>query len=75
MGSRLTGSELQGQEAAAYVCPAYATTGVLFTGTYQYCEICKRCNLVLSLSYYKTNTFLPCGISKPKMSELGATYC
>jgi len=30
--SRLTGSELQGQEEAACKCPAYTTTGVLFTG-------------------------------------------
>jgi len=31
--SRLTGSELQGQEEAACTCPAYTTTGVLFTAT------------------------------------------
>jgi len=31
--SRLTSSELQGQEEAACVCPAYANTGVLFTAT------------------------------------------
>jgi len=31
--SRLTGSELQGQEEAAHACPAYTITGVLFTGT------------------------------------------
>jgi len=31
--SRLTGSESQGQEEAACVHPAYATTGVLFTAT------------------------------------------
>jgi len=31
--SRLTGSESQGQEEAAYVHPAYTTTGMLFTVT------------------------------------------
>jgi len=31
--SRLTGSESQGQEEAACVCPAYMTTGVLFIAT------------------------------------------
>jgi len=31
--SRLTGSESQGQEEVVCVRPAYATTGVLFTGT------------------------------------------
>jgi len=31
--SRLTGSELQGQEEAACACPPDATTGVLFTAT------------------------------------------
>jgi len=30
---RLTGSESQGQEEAACACPAYMTTGVLFTAT------------------------------------------
>jgi len=31
--SRLTGSELQGQEEASYARPAYAITCVLFTDT------------------------------------------
>jgi len=31
--SRLTGSELQGQDEAACACPANTTTGVLFTAT------------------------------------------
>jgi len=33
MISRLTGSELQGQEEVACARPAYVTTGVLFTAT------------------------------------------
>jgi len=33
IGSRLTGSESQGQEEAACARPANATTGVLFTAT------------------------------------------
>jgi len=73
MGSRLTSSELQGQEETAYVHPAYTTTGVLFTGT----NVVKFASTVtwscwgLSLSYYKANTFLSCRISKPKMKEPG----
>jgi len=31
--ARLTGSELQGQEEAACMCPDYTTADVLFTGT------------------------------------------
>jgi len=31
--SRLTGSESQGQEEVVCTCPAYMTTGVLFTAT------------------------------------------
>jgi len=42
-----------------------------------HCENCKHCNSVIlratTLSYYRTNTFLLCRISKPKMNELGAT--
>jgi len=39
--SRLTGSELQGHEAAC-MCQAYLTTGKLFTGSYII-----QCNLVV----------------------------
>jgi len=73
--SSLTGSESQGQEAAAYTHPAKATTGVLFTAT----NTMKLPSTVtwssweLPLSYYRVSTFLPCRISKPKMNELSAT--
>jgi len=58
--SRLTGSESQGQEAAACVCLAYVTTSVLFTGTnaVKFASAVAQLSWVLSLSYYKANTFL-----------------
>jgi len=73
--SRLTDSESRGQEEAACVCPANATTGVLFTGTnaVKFPIIVTGSSCALPLSYYRTSTFLPCRISKPKMNELSAT--
>jgi len=73
--SRLTSSELQGQEEAACAHLANATTGMLFTAT----NAMKFSNAVtwspwaLPLSYYKASTFLPCRINKPKMNEFSAT--
>jgi len=40
-------SESQVQEETACTCPTYTNTIVLFTGMYQRCEICKRCNSVV----------------------------
>ena len=73
--SRLTSSESQGQEEAACTSPANATTGVLFTATntVKFPSAVTRSSWALPLSYYRASTFLPCRISKPKMSELGAT--
>jgi len=73
--SRLTGSELQGQEETACTRPADATTGVLFTATnaVKFPSAVTRLSWELLLSYYRANTFLPCRISKPKMNVLGAT--
>jgi len=73
--SRLTGSELQGQEEAACAHPANATTGVLFTATnaMKFPSTVTRSSWALPLSYYSASIFLPCRISKPKMNELGAT--
>jgi len=73
--SRLTGSELQGQEEATCARPANATTGVLFTATnaMKFPSAVTQSSWVLPLSYYRASTFLPCRISKPKMSELCAT--
>jgi len=73
--SRLTGSESQGQEEAACARPANATTGVLFTVTnaVKFPIAVTRSSWALPLSYYRASAFLPCRISKPKMSKLGAT--
>jgi len=73
--SRLTGSELQGQEEEACARPANTTTSVLFTATnaVKFPSAVARSSWALLLSYYKASTFLPCKISKPKMSELSAT--
>jgi len=73
--SRLTGSELQGQEEAACAHPADATTGVLFTATnaMKFPSTVTLSSWALPLSYYRASTFLPCRISEPKMNELGAT--
>jgi len=74
-GSRLTGSESQGQEEAVCTCPAKATTSVLFTGTntVKFPSTVTWSSCTLQLSYYRASTFLPCRISKIKMNELGAT--
>jgi len=63
--SRLTGSESQGQEAAACMHPAYATTSVLFTGTnaVKFPSAVTWSTWALPLSYFRANTFLPCKIS------------
>ena len=73
--SRLTGSELQGQEETACARPANATAGVLFTATnaVEFPSAVTQSSWALLLSYYRASTFLPCRISKPKMSELSAT--
>jgi len=73
--SRLTGSELQGQEEAACTHPVDATASVLFTGTnaVKFASTVTWLSWALPLSYYRASTFLPCRISKPKMNELGAT--
>jgi len=73
--SRLTGSESQGQEEVACACPANATTGVLFTATnaVKFPSAVTRLSWALPFSYYRASTFLPCRISKPKMSKLDAT--
>jgi len=65
----------QDQEEAAYACPANATTSVLFTATsaVKFPSTVTRSSWALPLGYYRASTFLPCRISKPKMSELGAT--
>jgi len=57
--SRLTGSELQGQEEAVCVCPANATTGVLFTGTnaVKFPSTVTWSSCTLPLSYYSSSTF------------------
>jgi len=58
-----------------HVRPANTTTGVLFTATntVKFPNAVTRLSWALPLSYYRASTFLPCRISKPKMSELGAT--
>jgi len=73
--SRLTGSELQGQEEAACVRPADATTGVLFTATnaVKFPSAVTWLSWALPLSYYRANTFLSCIVSKPKMNKLSTT--
>jgi len=73
--SRLTGSESQGQKEAACAHPANATTSVLFTATnaVKFPSTVTRSSWALPLSYYRSSTFLPCRISKPKMNELGTT--
>jgi len=66
---------LQGQEEAACARPADMTTGVLFiaTNAVKFPSTVPRSSWALPLSYYRTSTFLPCRISKPKMNELDAT--
>jgi len=73
--SRLTGSELQGQEEAACTHPADVTTGVLFiaTNAMTFPSAVTQLSWALPLSYFRAITFLLCRISKPKMNELGAT--
>jgi len=73
--SRLTGSELQGQEEAACACSANATTSVLFTATnaVKFPSTVTWSSWALLLIYYRASIFLPCRISKPKMNEVGAT--
>jgi len=60
--SKLTGSESQGQEEAAYMCPAYVTTGELYTDTnaVKFAIAITWSSLALPLSYYRANTFLLC---------------
>jgi len=72
--SRLTGSELQGQEEAACARPADATTGVLFTVTKAMKFPCTvtQSSWALPLSYYRASTFLPSRMNKPKINEHGA---
>jgi len=72
--SRLTSSELQGQEAAC-ARPADTTTSMLFTATntVKFPSAITQSSWVLPLSYYRTITFLLCRISKPKMSKPGTT--
>jgi len=59
--SRLTSSELQGQEEAACAHPANATTGVLFTATnaVKFPSAVTRSSWALLLGHYKASTFLP----------------
>jgi len=73
--SRLTSSELQGQEEAACVRPANMTTSVLFTATnaVKFPSAVTQLSWALLLSYYRASTFIPCRISKPKMNKLNAT--
>jgi len=73
--SRLTSSELQGQEEAACTRPADVTTIVLFTATNTAKFPCTVTQLswALPLSYYRTSIFLPCRMNEPKMNKLGAT--
>jgi len=73
--SRLTGSESQGQEEAACIHPVDPTTGVLFTATntIKFASAVTQLSWVLSFSYYRASTFLPCRINKPKMNKLGTT--
>jgi len=75
MISRLTGSESQGQEEAACTHSDDPNTSVLFTATnaVKFPSTVAWSSWALPLIYYKTSTFLPCRISKPKMNELGAT--
>jgi len=57
-----------------HALPANSTTGVLFTATnaWKFSIAVTRSSWALPFSYYTASTFLPCRISKPKMSELGA---
>ena len=73
--SRLSSSKPQGQEETACTRPADMTTGVLFTATNTVKFPCTVTwsSWALPISYYKANTFLPCGISKSKMNKLSAT--
>jgi len=66
---------LQGQEEAACARSANVTTSVLFTATntVKFPSAVTQSSWALPLSYYRASTFLPCRISKLKMSELGAT--
>jgi len=75
MVSRLTGSESQGQEEVACVCPADMTTGVLFTAanTMKFPITVTWSSWALLLSYYRASTFLSFRISKPKINELDGT--
>jgi len=63
--SRLTGSELQGQEEAACAHPTNVTTGVLFTATnaVKFLSTLTQSSWTLLLSYYRASTFLPCRIN------------
>jgi len=72
--SRLTSSELQGQEEAACAHSADVTTGVLFTATNAVKFLCTvtQSSWALLLSYYRASTFLPCRMNEPKMNKLGA---
>jgi len=53
--SRLTGSELHGQEEPACTCPAKATTSMLFTAinTVKFPSAITRLSWALPLSYYR----------------------
>ena len=73
--SRLTGSELQGQEEAACVRPSNTTNGVIFTATNagKFPSAVTLSSWALPLSYYRVSTFLPCRMNQHKINELGAT--
>jgi len=58
--SRLTSSELQGQEEVARICPANVTTGVLFiaTNAVKFPSTVTWSSWAVPFSYYRAITFL-----------------
>jgi len=60
--SRLTSSESQDQEEAAYACPADTSTSVLFTATnaMKFPSTVPWSSWALPIGYYRASIFLQC---------------